>query len=630
MFNFKNMSIGKKLTGGAILLLVIVSAGIGILSYVQASRALQTQVEENIPLMARDASKLIRSTLDRHLAVVTELAGNPDIRSMDWDRQLPVLEGAIARLGYFQFGVVLPDGNITLNDGAQTNVRDRAYFREAISGRSDISDVFMHRVLNRPVMTIAVPIREGREVSGILLAILDATWLSETTDTIGYGARGYSYIIDGNGTMIAHANRDFVRNQTNFIEEARTNSEYAQLAAMFQRMTRGESGFDEYPFMGSHRFFGYAPVEGMSWSIAVGAHKADVFEGIAAMRWNILIVSLVCIFVGILLVTLLSRSITKPLNRAIEILSSGAEQVSAASREVASASQSLAEGASEQASGIEETSSSLEEMSSMTKQNSENSGQARSMMAEASDIVAKGNAHMNEMAGAIKEIIRSSEETGKIIKTIDEIAFQTNLLALNAAVEAARAGEAGAGFAVVADEVRNLAMRAGEAAKNTSDLIENTIKAVRKGSDLTELTQQSYKDNVEISGKVAELVNEIAAASEEQSQGIDQINRAVHEMDKVTQQNAANAEESASAAEEMNAQSEEMKIVVQELVAMAGGSGGNGLGSRRSLSFRRARSEKASGGNSETGKAALPEPGLRLPAKQKRTIPLDDDEFRSF
>lgn len=344
------------------------------------------------------------------------------------------------------------------------------------------------------------------------------------------------------------------------------------------------------------------------------------------------VLTLAAMIIGVLaaliLGILISRSINSALRRIIEGLSSSSDQLVSAAGQVSSASQSLAEGASEQASGIEETSSSLEEMSSMTKQNADNSGQARAMMAEAGEIVSKGNDHMNEMAEAITDIIKSSEETGKIIKTIDEIAFQTNLLALNAAVEAARAGEAGAGFAVVAEEVRNLAMRSAEAAKNTSNLIENTIKAVKKGSDLTGLTQQSYNDNVEIAGKVAELVNEIAAASGEQSQGIDQINKAVAEMDKVTQQNAANAEESASAAEEMNAQAEEMKIMVQELVRMVGSrSGSNGSRTEYADEARMTRSAQV---DRRTPTLPMPEGSRAKSTNPKKVIPLDDNEFREF
>ncbi len=296
-------------------------------------------------------------------------------------------------------------------------------------------------------------------------------------------------------------------------------------------------------------------------AIATVARTVMLFLGIAAL------------VLGTLMAFFLTRSITGPLNRVITGLSEAAGQVSAASSEVASASQSLAQGTSEQAAALQETSSSMEEISSMTKQNAENTSQAKNLMDEAKKIVGKVDVQMGEMATAIADVSKTSEETGKIIKTIDEIAFQTNLLALNAAVEAARAGEAGAGFAVVADEVRNLAMRAAEAAKNTSDLIENTLATVRKSSELTLQTRDAFKENVAISAKIGGLIDEVEAASKEQSKGVSQVSSAVSEMDKVVQGAAANAEESASASEEMNAQAEQMKGYVVELMEVVGGAG---------------------------------------------------------
>ena len=286
--------------------------------------------------------------------------------------------------------------------------------------------------------------------------------------------------------------------------------------------------------------------------------------------WFTWIATILGTLLGIGLGIYLSRSITRPIGRIVAGLSEGARQVEAASGQVAASSQSLAEGSSEQASSLEETSSSLEEMSSMTRRNAENAAQAKTLMADTKQIVDRVDNQMKIMASSIEEVTRSSEETGKIIKTIDEIAFQTNLLALNAAVEAARAGEAGAGFAVVADEVRNLALRAAEAARNTSTLIENTIVTVRKSNELTRQTQEAFQENVVIAGKVGSLIEEIAAASNEQAQGIGQVSRAVAEMDKVTQQNAANSEESASASEEMNAQATQMRGYVEELVTVVG------------------------------------------------------------
>jgi methyl-accepting chemotaxis protein len=285
-----------------------------------------------------------------------------------------------------------------------------------------------------------------------------------------------------------------------------------------------------------------------------------------------LIATIVGVILAILLGVLITRSITKPINRIIEALASGADQVSSASGQVSSASQSLAEGASEQAAAIEETSSSLEEMSSMTKQNAENAAQADSLMREAKSVVSKAGASMKQMNESMNEISSAGQEIGKIIKTIDEIAFQTNLLALNAAVEAARAGEAGAGFAVVADEVRNLAQRAADAAKNTANLIEGTIVRINQGTELVRTTDEAFTEVAGSSNKVAELIGEIAAASAEQAQGIDQVNQAVTQMDQVTQNNAANAEESASASEELNAQAESMMEVVGELLILVSGS----------------------------------------------------------
>ncbi len=286
-------------------------------------------------------------------------------------------------------------------------------------------------------------------------------------------------------------------------------------------------------------------------------------------------VGLGALIAGILLAFFIGRGITRPIKRAVSGLTLGAQQVTAASAQVAASGQSLAQGSSEQAASLEETSSSLEELSSMTRQNSENARQADSMMKEAGQIVEKANSSMKHLRQAMEKIDAASDETAKIIKTIDEIAFQTNLLALNAAVEAARAGEAGAGFAVVADEVRNLAMRAAEAAKNTAALIEANIKDIRESSGLVAATDEAFGEVQGSVTKVSELVAEIAAASAEQSQGLEQINQAASQMDKVTQQVAANAEESAAAAEELLAQAETMLRQVADLEVLVAGAKGD-------------------------------------------------------
>jgi methyl-accepting chemotaxis protein len=338
----------------------------------------------------------------------------------------------------------------------------------------------------------------------------------------------------------------------------------------------------------------------------------------------------------------LGKNIITVFKRIISGLSDASEQTASASRQVSSASQSLAEGASEQAAGLEETSSSMEEMASMTSQNADHAQAAKGMMDEAFRVVEEVNRHMTQMAEAIKQITQSSEETEKIIKTIDEIAFQTNLLALNAAVEAARAGEAGAGFAVVADEVRNLAMRAAVAAKNTSALIENTIKAVGSGNRLTRSTQQAFQQNLDISIKIKGLIEEIALASQEQAQGFGQVSKAVAEMDRVVQGNAANAEESASAAEQMNAQAGQMMGLVAELKNLVGGNGNNkGKGDVRRITGGSPVPQSPSvetlavrkGLKSHRPQGQDRRPGLFPKSREIRpeqVIPLEEGEFKAF
>ena len=250
------------------------------------------------------------------------------------------------------------------------------------------------------------------------------------------------------------------------------------------------------------------------------------------------------------------------LDNALQQVAIGAEQVALASVQVSTGGQSLSQEASEQASSLEEVSSSLQEMSSMTKQNALNAREAKGVAEQARGSADKGVESMNRMSSAINQIKTSSAATAKIVKTIDEIAFQTNLLALNAAVEAARAGDAGRGFAVVAEEVRNLAMRSAEAAKNTANLIEEAVKNSENGVAINSEVLKNFQEITEKTNKVSQVMAEIAAASDQQDQGISQLNKAVEQLNQLTQQNAANAEESASAAEEMSSQSEEMRSMI--------------------------------------------------------------------
>ena len=303
------------------------------------------------------------------------------------------------------------------------------------------------------------------------------------------------------------------------------------------------------------------------------------------------------IVLGIVFALLIARGINKTLIGMSVEMGEAAEQVASASDQISASSQVLANKASVHAAGLEETSAAVEEMASTTKQNADNANSANQMMTEeASQNIQIIEERMMLMEKVMQETLSAGEETARVVKTIDEIAFQTNLLALNAAVEAARAGEAGAGFAVVADEVRNLALRATQAAKNTQDLIQNSREKLKDADLSFRQIAEVLERNGEVMKKVAGLINQITTASMDQSLKIKHINKAMSEMDQIVQQNAASAEESASASEEMSSQAMEMKGFVQKIAKIIGEkqyasersrrlADNNGKGSKKRLIF---------------------------------------------
>jgi methyl-accepting chemotaxis protein len=309
------------------------------------------------------------------------------------------------------------------------------------------------------------------------------------------------------------------------------------------------------------------------------AATTTMLSGLKSAALIFLLLFVAAVLLSAMLAWSTVRKVNGVLQGSVLELNEASTQIASAARQVSSSSQSLAESASEHASMFQETSNASTEINSISFQTTENTRVAAEKMTRSDETLKETNQSLTQMVDAMERINGSSQKISKIIKVIDEIAFQTNILALNAAVEAARAGEAGLGFAVVADEVRNLAQRCAGAARDTTELIEESITNTREGKTKVDQVAVAIRTITSESATIKDLIDEISVGSVEQSHGIDQISKSILQMEQVTQSSAASAEESAAAAEQLNAQADAMKEIVERLRAMVdGGSDSSGGG----------------------------------------------------
>lgn len=556
----------------------LIVLGMGILtfiSYEKSRQAIEQATKEQMALVLKATKNNIDTTLNIFKVLISGWTDEPLFQtaaqaasgSQSAASASMQLLDLVKKYPYFErINLLNKKGLVVASSAAKSagklNLGDRLYFQEALQGKTNISEVLVSKVTHKPVAMVSAPLKEEGKVTGVLSGVINLENFAKTyLDPVKMGKTGFIYLVAGDGTLLTHRDKSLI------LKMNLNKFDYGR------RMLAEKSGTINYIFTGENKIASFTSLKELNCLLVINAARNELLAPVQRVKWISLALSVSMVVIVGLVIFFLARSLTKPINRAVESLLECAGQVGAASAQVAAASQQSAADSSQQAASLEEAASSLEELASMSRANAENAHQANILMTDTGRMVDEANNSMADLTESMAAISQASGETAKIIKTIDEIAFQTNLLALNAAVEAARAGEAGAGFAVVADEVRNLAMQAAESAKNTADLIEGTVTKVQAGSVLVDKTSQAFSQAAVSTVKAKDLVAEIASASQEQAQGVNQINAAISQMDLVVQRHAANSEESAGASQELNSQAEMMKVLVGDLVSVIGGRG---------------------------------------------------------
>ncbi|MCW7753271.1 methyl-accepting chemotaxis protein [Desulfobotulus sp. H1] len=551
--------------------LIILSA----IAYGMARKALISQSEEHLAFVARStASQISQWVRERRrdvenysinpLLLQTILQGttNPDL-IMESSAYLRSIQDSME--GQYEL-IALTDTTgrmLATSDGSHErniHVSDRTYFQQSMNGETAVSDAIISMASGNAIFVISTPVRQNNRIIGVVLcgislAIMDSIFIRP----VEVAADGFIWIANSRGDILVHPDRQKI------LRENVGNQPF------FLHMNREKEGIMDYGYNGETVTTGFHHIEAQGWMLAASVPKHRLLADVSRLGGWSSFLTLSALMTASVLLFILTGPLIRKLNRSVQTLNETSLHVAEASAELSAAAQSLSDGNNSQISSAQTISRSIDEISLRTRTVATHTEEGNHHVEDASRELSSAHSSMDTLITAMEGIALASQNTVKIIKTIDEIAFQTNLLSLNAAVEAARAGEAGAGFAVVAEEVRSLAIKSAEAAKSTTELIHTTVNDVEEGMKKVHTTGREVGHLQERMGKIRSIMAELRENAKENAESLEKAAQHIRTMEKSTADNAANAEESAAASEEMNAQAEQLRSIAADLAFTCNG-----------------------------------------------------------
>lgn len=565
------MDIRKRLMLTLLPVIIVFVAAISAGYYLVSSNQISSLQEDVLQTNVKRAISAFSLWMDENIQTAAFLASSPLVtdacRGENRDKAQKWLNTIFKQSEKYENIILVNSDGIcfmdTVGPGVGVDITKlptgKKNFELAKQGKPHIGDMEKSPATGKPTFLITVPVMDGNDFLGLLGTPIDLQkYTTPFISSVSIGDSGFLYITNEKGVVLSHPDADII------MEKNLSKNDFGEkiLKTREGTVSYTENDTDMMAYVGTY------PQKG--WKVIAAIHADAYQKPVHEIAFFIALIGICGVIVLMVLIWLVNRSILKGVGETVDDIKGFSGYITTAVEQFSESGRTLSTGTSSQAASLEEISSSLEQMSTMTRQNADNARRADQLMQETNRVAKNADQKLNDLIDTMNRIVHISEDASKIIKTIDEIAFQTNLLALNAAVEAARAGEAGAGFAVVADEVRNLALKAAQAAKNTAEQIETIVNNLHEGSQQVADSNAVFQDMMEKAGETAGLVNEITAASQDQAQGVEEINRAISDMDKVVQQHAAIAEQSASANNELKEMINNMDGLVSELSLLVG------------------------------------------------------------